>query len=172
MLVLFGLLLGAFLTGTRFLVHLLYQRPWNGFRPRRDARSVLIVGAGDGGRLLLNELLKNPALGYRPVGFVDDDPKKQGMAEVHGTIDDLPEVLDDVEPDEVMIAIPSAPGHAAGGGRQRLPQPAASRCARCRPSSSWCRPAASSRASCATSRSRTCWAATRCGWRSSPSAAT
>jgi FlaA1/EpsC-like NDP-sugar epimerase len=109
-LVLFGLLLGAFLTGTRFLVHLLYQRPWNGFRPRRDARSVLIVGAGDGGRLLLNELLKNPALGYRPVGFVDDDPKKQGMAEVHGTIDDLAEVLDDVEPDEVMIAIPSAPG--------------------------------------------------------------
>jgi FlaA1/EpsC-like NDP-sugar epimerase len=109
-LVLFGLMLGAFLTGTRFLVHLLYQRPWNGFRPRRDARSVLIVGAGDGGRLLLNELLKNPALGYRPVGFVDDDPKKQGMAEVHGTIDDLAEVLDDVEPDEVMIAIPSAPG--------------------------------------------------------------
>lgn len=109
-LVLFGLLLGAFLTGTRFLVHLLYQRPWNGFRPRRDARSVLIVGAGEGGHLLLKELLKNPDLGYRPVGFVDDDPKKQGMAEVHGTIDELAEVLEDVEPDEVMIAIPSAPG--------------------------------------------------------------
>ena len=29
---------------------------------------------------------------------------------MHGTIDDLPEVLADVEPDEVMIAIPSAPG--------------------------------------------------------------
>ena len=47
--------------------------------PRRDARSVLIVGAGDGGHLLLRELLKNPELGYRPVGFVDDDPRKQGM---------------------------------------------------------------------------------------------
>ena len=109
-LVLFGLLLGAFLTGTRFLVHLLYQQPWNGYRPRRDARSVLIVGAGDGGRLLLQELLKNRELGYRPVGFVDDDPKKKGMPGVHGTIDDLPEILLDVEPDEVMIAIPSAPG--------------------------------------------------------------
>lgn len=109
-LVLFGLMSGAFLTGTRFLVHLVYQRPWNGFRPRRDARSVLIVGAGNGGRLLLNELLKNRDLGYRPVGFVDDDPRKQGMAEVLGTIEQLPEVLDDVEPDEVMIAIPSAPG--------------------------------------------------------------
>ena len=169
-LVLFGLLLGAFLTGTRFLVHLLYQQPWNGFRPRRDARSVLIVGAGDGGRLLLNELLKNRELGYRPVGFVDDDPKKQGMAEVHGTIDDLPEVLADVEPDEVMIAIPSAPARCAR--RSSAPAaPAGSRCAPSRPCSSWCRPAASSRVSCATSRSRTCWAATRCGWRSSPSAA-
>ena len=38
---------------------------------------MLIVGAGDGGRLLLREILRNPDLGYRPVGFVDDDPRKQ-----------------------------------------------------------------------------------------------
>ena len=56
----------------------LYERPLRGFRARRDARSVLIVGAGDGGRLLLREILRNPELGYRPVGFVDDDPRKQG----------------------------------------------------------------------------------------------
>ena len=55
-----------------------YERPLRGFRARRDARSVLIVGAGDGGRLLLREILRNPELGYRPVGFVDDDPRKQG----------------------------------------------------------------------------------------------
>jgi FlaA1/EpsC-like NDP-sugar epimerase len=109
-LVLFGLLSGAFLTGTRFLVHLVYQKPLNGFRARRDARSVLIVGAGDGGHQLLHELRKSPELGYRPVGFVDDDPKKQGMREVLGTTDYLDEILEDVEPDEVLIAIPSAPG--------------------------------------------------------------
>jgi FlaA1/EpsC-like NDP-sugar epimerase len=109
-LALFGLLSGAFLTGTRWLTHLVYEKPLNGFRPRRDARSVLIVGAGDGGHQLLRELQKSPELGYRPVGFVDDDPKKQGMREVLGTTDDLPEVLADVEPDEVLIAIPSAPG--------------------------------------------------------------
>ena len=39
---------------------------------------MLIVGAGDGGRLLLREILRNPELGYRPVGFIDDDPRKQG----------------------------------------------------------------------------------------------
>ncbi len=93
-LVLFGLLAGAFLTGTRFLVHFVYERSVRGFRPQRNARSVLIVGAGDGGRLLLRELIRNPELGYRPVGFVDDDPRKQGMRlergiEVLGTTDEL-----------------------------------------------------------------------------------
>jgi FlaA1/EpsC-like NDP-sugar epimerase len=113
-LVLFGLLMGAFLTGTRFLVHLVYQRPLRGFRASPNARSVVIVGAGNGGYLLLSELLKNPELGYRPVGFVDDDPRKQGMrvagVEVLGTTEQLPEVLEDVEPDEVLIAVPSASG--------------------------------------------------------------
>jgi FlaA1/EpsC-like NDP-sugar epimerase len=109
-LVLFGLMMGAFLTGTRFLVHLGFQKPFNGFRAQRNARSVLIVGAGDGGHQLLHELRKSPKLGYRPVGFIDDDEKKQGMGEVLGTTDELEEILDDVEPDEVLIAIPSAPG--------------------------------------------------------------
>ena len=78
-LVLYGLLMLVFLGGARFVVHLIYERPLRGFRARRkDARSVLIVGAGDGGRLLLREILRNPELGYRPVGFVDDDPRKQG----------------------------------------------------------------------------------------------
>jgi FlaA1/EpsC-like NDP-sugar epimerase len=114
-LVLFGLMTGALLTGTRYLVHFVYERPLSGFRAPRNARTVLIVGAGDGGRLLLRELMKNPELGYRPVGFVDDDPRKQRMRvdrglEVLGTTENLAEVLEDVEPDEVLIAVPSAPG--------------------------------------------------------------
>jgi FlaA1/EpsC-like NDP-sugar epimerase len=113
--VLYGLLMLVFIGGARFLVHLLYERPLSGFRARKDARSVLIVGAGDGGRLLLREILRNPDLGYRPVGFVDDDPRKQGAridrgVSVLGTTTELPRVLEDVEPDEVLIAIPSAPG--------------------------------------------------------------
>src|SRR5215213_1456967 len=113
--VLYGLLMLVFIGGSRFLVHLLYERPPRGFRARRDARSVLIVGAGDGGRLLLREILRNPELGYRPVGFIDDDPRKQGERierglRVLGATPELGHVLDDVEPDEVLIAIPSAPG--------------------------------------------------------------
>ncbi|HEY6695572.1 MAG TPA: nucleoside-diphosphate sugar epimerase/dehydratase [Solirubrobacteraceae bacterium] len=114
-LVLYGLLMLVMLGAVRYVTHLVYERPLRGYRARRDARSVLIVGAGDGGRLLLREILRNPDLGYRPVGFVDDDDRKRNARidrgiEVLGTTGELPRVLDDVEPDEVLIAIPSAPG--------------------------------------------------------------
>ena len=118
-LVLYGLLMLVFLGGARFIVHAAYERPLRGSRMRKNARTVLIVGAGDGGRLLLRELMRNPELGYRPVGFIDDDPRKQGARidrglEVLGTTRELGRVLDDVEPQEVLIAIPSAPGALRG----------------------------------------------------------
>jgi FlaA1/EpsC-like NDP-sugar epimerase len=114
-LVLWGLLMLVLLGAVRYATHLVYERPLRGYRTRRDARTVVIVGAGDGGRLLLREILRNPDLGYRPVGFVDDDERKQRARidrgiEVLGSTHDLPRVLEDVEPDEVLIAIPSAPG--------------------------------------------------------------
>ncbi len=114
-LVLFGLLMSAFLVGVRVAVHAISDRGTRNLRALRDARSVLIVGAGEGGRMLVREMLRNPDLRLRPVGFVDDDPRKRGLRlehglEVLGTTDDLDRVLDDVEPDEVQIAIPSAPG--------------------------------------------------------------
>lgn len=46
-------------------------------------RRVLIFGAGDTGQLLAREMLHNRYLGYRPVGFVDDDPYKRGIR-IHG----------------------------------------------------------------------------------------
>ena len=118
-LVLFGLLLLVFAGAVRYVTHLVYERPLRGYRTRRGARTVLIVGAGDGGRLLLREMLRNPDLGLRPVGFIDDDERKQHARidrglEVLGTSYDLPRVLEDVEPDEVLIAIPSAPGTLRG----------------------------------------------------------
>jgi len=112
---LYFLLLLALLCGVRFLVHAVLERPLRGFRARKDAREVLIVGAGGGGRLVLREILRNPELRYRPVGFVDDDPRKQrqrveGGLRVLGTTTELPRILEEVVPEEVIIAIPSAPG--------------------------------------------------------------
>jgi FlaA1/EpsC-like NDP-sugar epimerase len=102
--------------GVRFVARAVYERGLHGFRARRDARSVLIVGAGDGGQLVLREMLRNPELRMNPVGFVDDDPTKfgqriNGVKVVGNTSDkDFRRILDEVEPDEVTIAIPSAPG--------------------------------------------------------------
>src|SRR5438128_1776142 len=115
--VLFGLLALVFLVGVRALTRSVYERrPLAAFRGgRKGERSVLIAGAGEGGRLVVREIVRNRGLGLAPVGFLDDDPAKRRMrvdgVRVRGNTEgDLPRVLDDVEPDEVIIAIPSAPG--------------------------------------------------------------
>jgi FlaA1/EpsC-like NDP-sugar epimerase len=114
---LFFLLALALLIAARFLVHLVVEGRVRSFRAAKGAGDVLIVGGGSGGHLVVRELIRNPQLRLRPVGFVDDDPRKQGIKDEHGlkvlgTTDsgDLARILDEVEPDEVVIAIPSAPG--------------------------------------------------------------
>jgi FlaA1/EpsC-like NDP-sugar epimerase len=115
--ILFALLALVLLVGVRALARSIYERrPLAAFRGgRKDQRSVLIAGAGDGGRLVLREIVRNRGLGLTPVGFVDDDPGKRRLridgVRVRGNTEgDLPRILDDAEPDEVIIAIPSAPG--------------------------------------------------------------
>src|SRR4051794_8512179 len=102
----------ALVAGSRFLVRAATERPTRFLE--RASREVLIVGAGNGGQQVAFELRRNPQLSSAPIGFVDDDPRKRGMRiaglKVLGSTDELPRVLDDTEPDEVIIAIPSAPG--------------------------------------------------------------
>ncbi len=119
--VLFLLLTLALLVGARFLVHLVVEGRVTSFRAAKGSRDVLVVGGGDGGRLVVRELIRNPGLRLNPVGFVDDDPRKQGSKDEHGlkvlgttSAEDLTRILDEVEPDEVLIAIPSAPGTLRG----------------------------------------------------------
>jgi FlaA1/EpsC-like NDP-sugar epimerase len=119
--ILFAVLALVLLVGVRALSRSVYERrPLAAFRGgRKGERTVLIAGAGEGGRLVLREIMRNRELGLAPVGFVDDDAGKRGLridgVRVRGnTEDELPRVLDDVEPDEVIIAIPSAPGATRG----------------------------------------------------------
>jgi FlaA1/EpsC-like NDP-sugar epimerase len=115
--VLFALLSLVFLVGVRALARSVYERrPLAAFRGgRKGDRTVLIAGAGEGGRLVLREILRNRELGLVPLGFLDDDPRKRGLriegVRVRGSTEgDLPRILDEAEPDELIIAIPSAPG--------------------------------------------------------------
>ncbi len=113
----FLLLALALLVAVRFAVHLVREGRVYSFHSIKGARDVLIVGGGDGGRLVVRELIRNPQLRLRPVGFIDDDPRKRRLKDEHGlrvlgttASGDFERALDEVEPDEVVIAIPSAPG--------------------------------------------------------------
>jgi FlaA1/EpsC-like NDP-sugar epimerase len=115
--VLFLLLMSALLAGVRFITHLVTEGRIRSVRVAKGTRDVLIVGAGEGGRLVVRELLRNRELRMRPVGFIDDDPRKRRLKDEYGLRvlgttrqNDLERVLDEVEPHEVIIAIPSAPG--------------------------------------------------------------
>jgi FlaA1/EpsC-like NDP-sugar epimerase len=100
------------MTGLRVTVRVLRERHARAAVRRIDTL-VLIVGAGRTGIRLLEELENRARHGSGVVGFVDDDPSKQGTrvagSPVLGTIDDLPRVLGEQEVHEVLVAIPSAP---------------------------------------------------------------
>jgi UDP-GlcNAc:undecaprenyl-phosphate GlcNAc-1-phosphate transferase len=81
---------------------------------RREARKVLIVGAGKSGRSLLRELRETP--GERVVAFIDDDVKligrRLGGVKVLGGVRSLDSAVERVQPDAVLVTIPNAPRDA------------------------------------------------------------
>jgi FlaA1/EpsC-like NDP-sugar epimerase len=104
------------IAGARLAVRLIVERPSRDSRvPKRE---VLVIGAGSGGQMVVRELQLNPNIGSTAIGFVDDDPRKRGMRmlglKVLGSTTEIVEILDETEPDEVVIAIPSAPGALRG----------------------------------------------------------
>lgn len=77
-------------------------------------RRVLIVGAGSAGALVVREMQKNAQLRLLPICFLDDDEEKQKQ-QIHGVpvvgkVTDLARVVLIRRIQEVIIAIPSAPG--------------------------------------------------------------
>ncbi|MBX3057717.1 MAG: polysaccharide biosynthesis protein, partial [Anaerolineae bacterium] len=77
-------------------------------------KHVLIAGAGDAGAMIAREMQRNPQLGMLPIGFVDDDPAKQGIriqgVKVIGPREAIPELVTRLDVRQVIIAMPTAPG--------------------------------------------------------------
>jgi FlaA1/EpsC-like NDP-sugar epimerase len=100
--------------GLRLALRLLAESRSGEMGIQGQTKRVLIVGAGDAGALVVREMQKNPQLHLSPVCFVDDDPSKQKQrihdVPVEGTLEDLGRVVDIWYVQEVIIAIPSAPG--------------------------------------------------------------
>ena len=103
----------ALVSGSRLLARTLIERPLPG-RIVTRGKEVIVVGAGDAGQLVVKEMQRNPALGYTPIGLLDDDPRKRNLrlhgVRVLGTVAELEHVVRDRRPDEVLIAIPTASG--------------------------------------------------------------
>jgi len=77
--------------------------------PDAEGRNVLIYGAGDGGEMILRELRNNTAWNCRPVGFIDDDPLKQGKVihglQVYDANGSLPDIVRRKDVAEIVVAI-------------------------------------------------------------------
>lgn len=100
--------------GFRFAVRALRTSRLPPLPPEEKAQKILVLGAGDAGEMLLREIESRHAARFKPVGILDDDPRKRG-AHIHGVrvlgaIEDLPTVARSRDVDEVIIAIPSATG--------------------------------------------------------------
>lgn len=71
---------------------------------------LLIVGAGEIGRSIMRTTVARPELGYKIVGFVDDDPERAqtdiGNYPALGTTDKLPYLMDTHDVDQVIITLP------------------------------------------------------------------
>ncbi len=71
---------------------------------------VIIVGAEDAADMLIREITQSPYCPYRVLGLVDDDPEKKGTiirgVPVLGTRKNLKKIIEDEEPDELLVAMP------------------------------------------------------------------
>ena len=70
----------------------------------------MIIGAGEVGRTVMRNIIAQPELGYRVVGFLDDDPGKStadiGPIKALGPIEDVPAVIREHRIDQVIVTLP------------------------------------------------------------------
>ena len=100
--------------GLRFSLRVLSEAQSNSRTPSVSNRRALVVGAGEAGALVVREMQRNPNSNLEPICFVDDDLAKQHH-EIHGIpvagkLTDIPQIIDARSIQEVIMAIPSAPG--------------------------------------------------------------
>lgn len=73
---------------------------------------VLIIGAGEIGKMLLQKITGNPKLGYQAVGIIDEESQRQIDSvlsiPVLGRLADIPSVIDKFQIDEVIVGLPES----------------------------------------------------------------
>ncbi|WP_243152897.1 undecaprenyl-phosphate galactose phosphotransferase WbaP [Sporotomaculum syntrophicum] len=83
-------------------------------------RPVIILGAGETGKLILNAFNRETFIGYKPIGFLDDDIKKQKhppelpsgeKVPVLGGFDDAEIIIEKSGVHDVIVAAPGLTGN-------------------------------------------------------------
>jgi len=104
------LILSGLRVATRF--YFVYRNPTK--ETNKVSKRVLIAGAGESGNMAVREMFRHPEAGLKPVAFLDDDKTKHGQKflglPVVGTIDEMKKVVDRLDVDEILIAMPSESG--------------------------------------------------------------
>lgn len=77
-----------------------------------EKKPTLVVGAGQGGSMLIRQMLRSNNMGMEPVLAVDDDVNKQKITimervKVQGYIKDIPELVKKFQINKIIIAIPT-----------------------------------------------------------------
>jgi FlaA1/EpsC-like NDP-sugar epimerase len=80
-------------------------------KTKNEKKRALIIGAGSAGSMLVRQLMKSHDTDLEPVGFIDDDAKKQKLqiygVTVLGGTKDIPTIVEKYEIENIIIAIPS-----------------------------------------------------------------
>jgi UDP-GlcNAc:undecaprenyl-phosphate GlcNAc-1-phosphate transferase len=109
--VLLGIFLFLGLAASRFSFQIL-DRVYHQHQPIPEGtQRVIFYGVGDSAELALHWLVKNPSLGYQPIGCLDDDPHHWG-AQIHGVevlggLADLPRLLAQQKAVGLVLLMPS-----------------------------------------------------------------
>ena len=100
--------------GIRFAYRFLRQFSKNLFAKRGSVKNVMIIGAGQAGRTLINEIKTSKHLTDRVCCIIDDNPSKGGRflegVKIVGNREDIPEAAKKYRIDKIIYAIPDSSG--------------------------------------------------------------
>lgn len=98
--------------GSRFLIRILREY----LSSQTSGRRTLIIGTGSAGETIVRDMKNNPDLGYKPIGFIDDDPYKKDLT-IHGVpilgpCSMIAKFIEKYKPEEILVSMPSASSKA------------------------------------------------------------
>jgi FlaA1/EpsC-like NDP-sugar epimerase len=102
-----------FMGGTRFLYRVLRRIKQRAFSYTEPENRLMIIGGGEAGSIIVKELEQSPFSDSKAIAIIDDDENKKNMklhgVPVVGNRYDIVRVAKEMNIDEIIIAIPSAP---------------------------------------------------------------